>query len=182
MIRRFCVAPMMDRTDRHERFFLRKVTKKAYLYTEMINAQAILNGKNHKVLVHDPSEHPIGIQLGGNDPKKLCEAALIAEEYKYDEINLNVGCPSSKVQNGQFGAVLMKNPSLVSKCVAEIKKKVKVPVTIKCRIGVDNMDEYIDLSNFIEQVSQSGCNVFILHARKALLKGLNAWDCYVTLP
>tara|TARA_Y100000590_G_scaffold93439_1_gene105849 strand:+ start:1505 stop:2461 length:957 start_codon:yes stop_codon:yes gene_type:complete len=173
MIHRFCVAPMMDRTDRHERFFLRSLTKKAYLYTEMINAQAILYGKTEELLMHDPSEHPIGIQLGGNDPAILTEAAIIAETYNYDEINLNIGCPSSKVQSGQFGAILMKNPELVSRCVEEIKKKVKVPVTVKCRIGVDNMDEQIGLSRFVNQVSKSGCSLFILHARKALLKGLS---------
>ena len=158
MIHRFCVAPMMDRTDRHERFFLRSLTKKAYLYTEMINAQAILYGKTEELLMHDPSEHPIGIQLGGNDPAILTEAAIIAETYNYDEINLNIGCPSSKVQSGQFGAILMKNPELVSRCVEEIKKKVKVPVTVKCRIGVDNMDEQIGLSRFVNQVSKSGCS------------------------
>ena len=173
MIHRFCVAPMMDRTDRHERFFLRSLSKKAYLYTEMININSLLYGNKKEILLFNQCEHPLGIQLGGNDPQKLTEAAIISEFYGYDEINLNIGCPSTKVQNGEFGAVLMKHPKLVAECVKTINDKVKIPVSVKCRIGIDDMDEERDLSNFIREVSDSGCNVFIVHARKAWLKGLS---------
>ena len=173
MIHRFCVAPMMDRTDRHERFFLRSLSKKAYLYTEMINANAVLFGNQNELLKFNECEHPLAIQLGGNDPIKLSEAATISESYGYDEINLNVGCPSTKVQNGDFGAILMRNPNLVAKCVKAIKNNVNIPVSIKCRIGVDDMDEEKDLNTFIKKVSNSGCKIFIIHARKAWLKGLS---------
>ena len=173
MIHRFCVAPMMDRTDRHERFFLRSLSKKAYLYTEMINANAVLFGNQNELLKFNECEHPLAIQLGGNDPIKLSEAATISESFGYDEINLNVGCPSTKVQNGDFGAILMRNPNLVAKCVKAIKNNVNIPVSIKCRIGVDDMDEEKDLNTFIKKVSDSGCKVFIIHARKAWLKGLS---------
>ena len=173
MDRRFCVAPMMDRTDRHERFFLRSLSKKAYLYTEMINANAVLFGDQNKLLKFNECEHPLAIQLGGNDPIKLRDSAIISEAYGYDEINLNIGCPSSKVQNGEFGAVLMKNPKLVAQCMKSIKDKVKIPVSVKCRIGIDDMNENKDLSAFIKEVSDSGCKVFIVHARKAWLKGLS---------
>ena len=173
MIHRFCVAPMMDRTDRHERFFLRSLSKNAYLYTEMINANAVLFGDQNELLKFNECEHPLAIQLGGNDPIKLSEAATISESYGYDEINLNVGCPSTKVQNGDFGAILMRNPNLVAKCVKAIKNNVNIPVSIKCRIGVDDMDEEKDLNTFIKKVSNSGCKIFIIHARKAWLKGLS---------
>ena len=173
MDRQFCVAPMMDRTDRHERFFLRSLSKKAFLYTEMINVNALLYGDKKDILLFDQCEHPLGIQLGGNDPIKLGDSAIISEAYGYDEINLNIGCPSSKVQNGEFGAVLMKNPKLVAQCIKSIKDKVKIPVSVKCRIGVDDMSEDKDLSAFIKEVSDSGCKVFIVHARKAWLKGLS---------
>jgi len=173
MIHRFCVAPMMDRTDRHERFFLRSLSKKAYLYTEMINANAVLFGNQNELLKFNECEHPLAIQLGGNDPIKLSEAATISESYGYDEINLNVGCPSTKVQNGDFGAILMRNPNLVAKCIKAIKNNVNIPVSIKCRIGVDDMDEEKDLNNFVKKVSDSGCKIFIIHARKAWLNGLS---------
>ena len=173
MIRRFCVAPMMDRTDRHERFFLRSLSKKAYLYTEMINANAVLFGDQNELLKFNECEHPLAIQLGGNDPIKLSEAATISESYGYDEINLNIGCPSNKVQSGNFGAILMNKPNLVAKCVKAIKNKVNIPVSVKCRIGVDDMDEEKDLNTFIKKVSDSGCKIFIVHARKAWLKGLS---------
>ena len=173
MIHRFCVAPMMDRTDRHERFFLRSLSKNAYLYTEMINANAVLFGNQNELLKFNECEHPLAIQLGGNDPIKLSEAATISESYGYDEINLNIGCPSNKVQSGNFGAILMNKPNLVAKCVKAIKNKVNIPVSVKCRIGVDDMDEEKDLNTFIKKVSESGCEVFIVHARKAWLKGLN---------
>ena len=173
MSHRFCVAPMMDRTDRHERFFLRSLSKKAYLYTEMINANAVLFGNQNKLLKFNECEHPLAIQLGGNDPIKLSEAASISESYGYDEINLNIGCPSSKVRIGNFGAILMKKPNLVAKCVRAIKNKVNIPVSVKCRIGVDDMDEEEDLTTFIKKVGDAGCKVFIIHARKAWLKGLS---------
>mgnify|MGYP002830513737 FL=1 len=173
MDRRFCVAPMMDRTDRHERFFLRSLSKKTFLFTEMINVNALLYGNEKKLLYFNHCEHPLAIQLGGNDPQKFTEAAIISEKYGYDEVNLNIGCPSSKVQSGSFGAVLMKNPKLVSCCVRSVIDKVKVPVSIKCRLGVDNMDEDKELSAFIKQVRDSGCNIFIIHARKAWLQGLS---------
>ena len=173
MIHRFCVAPMMDRTDRHERFFLRSLSKKAYLYTEMINANAVLFGNQNELLKFNECEHPLAIQLGGNDPIKLSEAATISESYGYDEINLNIGCPSNKVQSGNFGAILMNKPNLVAKCVKAIKNKVNIPVSVKCRIGVDDMDEEKDLNTFIKKVSDSGCKIFIVHARKAWLKGLS---------
>ena len=173
MSHRFCVAPMMDRTDRHERFFLRSLSKKAYLYTEMINANAVLFGNQNELLKFNECEHPLAIQLGGNDPIKLSEAASISESYGYDEINLNIGCPSAKVRNGNFGAILMKKPNLVAKCVRAIKNKVNIPVTVKCRIGVDDMDEEEDLNTFIKKVGDAGCKVFIVHARKAWLKGLS---------
>ena len=173
MDRRFCVAPMMARTDRHERFFLRSLSKKTVLFTEMINVNTLLHGNKKQLLSFNHCEHPLAIQLGGNDPHKLTEAAIISEIYGYDEVNLNIGCPSPKVQNGAFGAVLMKNPKLVSYCVRSVIDKVKVPVSIKCRIGVDDMDEDKELSSFIEQVRDAGCNIFIIHARKAWLKGLS---------
>ena len=173
MIHRFCVAPMMDRTDRHESFFLRSLSKKAYLYTEMINANAVLFGDQNELLKFNECEHPLAIQLGGNDPIKLSEAATISESYGYDEINLNIGCPSNKVQSGNFGAILMNKPNLVAKCVKAIKNKVNIPVSVKCRIGVDDMDEEKDLNTFIKKVSDSGCKIFIVHARKAWLKGLS---------
>ncbi len=173
MSHRFCVAPMMDRTDRHERFFLRSLSKKAYLYTEMINANAVLFGDQNELLKFNECEHPLAIQLGGNDPIKLSEAATISESYGYDEINLNIGCPSNKVQSGNFGAILMNKPNLVAKCLKAIKNKVNIPVSVKCRIGVDDMDEEKDLNTFIKKVSDSGCKIFIVHARKAWLKGLS---------
>ena len=171
--RRFCVAPMMDRTDRHERFFLRTLSKKAPLYTEMINVNALLYGKKEKLLLFNKCEHPPAIQLGGSDPYKMTDAAIISEDYGYDEININVGCPSSRVQKAEFGAVLMKNPKLVAKCVKNILNSINLPVTVKCRIGVDFMDEDKDLTKFISEVKDAGCKVFLVHARKAWLKGLS---------
>ena len=173
MSHRFCVAPMMDRTDRHCRYFHRSLTKRSLLYTEMLHSNAIINGKTYDLLKYSQQEHPLAIQLGGADPKSLSEAASVAEDFGYSEINLNVGCQSSKVQKGKFGAVLMKEPQLVSSCVNEIIKSVRIPVTVKCRIGVDDMDEDTELDNFIKQVSLSGCDTFIIHARKAWLKGLS---------
>ena len=173
MSHRFSVAPMMDRTDRHCRYFHRLLTKKSKLYTEMLHSNAILKGDTERLLEFKNEEHPLAIQLGGSDPKSLAEASVIAEKFGYKEINLNVGCPSSKVQKGKFGAVLMKEPKLVSECINEMYKSVNIPVTVKCRIGVDDMDKESELDRFVEEVSSSGCNTFIVHARKAWLKGLS---------
>ena len=176
MNHRFCVAPMMDRTDRHCRYFHRLLTKRSFLYTEMLHSNAILNGDVNKLLEFKAEEHPLAIQLGGSDPSSLAEASVISEEFGFKEINLNVGCPSSKVQKGRFGAVLMREPELVSKCIYAMKKSVSIPVTVKCRIGVDDMDEDAYLDKFIKKVSFSGCETFIIHARKAWLSGLSPKD------
>ena len=176
MNHRFCVAPMMDRTDRHCRYFHRLLTKRSFLYTEMLHSNAILNGDVNKLLEFKTEEHPLAIQLGGSDPSSLAEASVISEEFGFREINLNIGCPSSKVQKGRFGAVLMREPELVSKCIYAMKKSVSIPVTVKCRIGVDDMDEDAYLDKFIKEVSFSGCETFIIHARKAWLSGLSPKD------
>ena len=173
MIRRFCVAPMMERTDRHERVFLRCITKQAFLYTEMIHINTILYGDRVPLLSYNNIEHPLAIQLGGSDPTKLAECATLAEESGFKEVNLNVGCPSKKVQNGSFGAILMLNPLLVAKCIKAMSEACSIPVTIKCRIGVDDMCEENGLSNFIKIIADAGVRTFIIHARKAILKGLN---------
>ena len=176
MNHRFCVAPMMDRTDRHCRYFHRLLTKRSFLYTEMLHSNAILNGDVNKLLEFRAEEHPLAIQLGGSDPSSLAEASVISEEFGFEEINLNIGCPSSKVQKGRFGAVLMREPELVSKCIYAMKKSVSIPVTVKCRIGVDDMDEDAYLDKFIKELSFSGCETFIIHARKAWLSGLSPKD------
>jgi tRNA-dihydrouridine synthase A len=142
----------------------------------MLHSNAILKGDTNKLLSYSQSEHPLAIQLGGSDPISLAEASQISEDFGYKEINLNVGCPSSKVQKGRFGAILMKEPDLVSKCVSAMKNSVDIPVTVKCRIGVDDMDEDVQLDKFIKEVSSSGCETFIIHARKAWLKGLSPKD------
>jgi len=176
MSHRFSVAPMMDRTDRHCRYFHRLLTKRSFLYTEMLHANAVLKGDTEKLLNHHADEHPLVLQLGGSDPSALAEASSISEKFGYSEINLNVGCPSSKVQKGRFGAVLMKEPKLVAKCISQMKEATTLPITVKCRIGVDDMDQNIHLDNFINEVSSAGCNTFIIHARKAWLKGLSPKD------
>jgi tRNA-dihydrouridine synthase A len=164
---------MMDWTDRHCRFFHRLLTRRARLYTEMVTAQAILHGDHDRLLGFDAQEHPVGLQLGGNDPGKLAEAAAVGESYGYDEINLNVGCPSDRVQGGNFGACLMADPSLVARCVAAMQKQVRVPVTVKCRIGIDDQDSEHDFKRFVAMVGDAGCRTFIVHARKAWLSGLS---------
>ena len=176
MSHKFSVAPMMDRTDRHCRYFHRLLTKRSLLYTEMLHANAVLKGDTEKLLNHHTDEHPLVLQLGGSDPSALSEASSISEKFGYSEVNLNVGCPSSKVQKGRFGAVLMKEPKLVAKCISQMKEATTLPVTVKCRIGVDDMDQNIHLDNFINEVSSGGCNTFIIHARKAWLKGLSPKD------
>ena len=170
---RLCVAPMMTHTDRHFRYFLRLISRHVLLYTEMITTGAIIYGKQFHRLEYDNSEHPLALQLGGSDPRELAECAKIAEEYGYDEINLNVGCPSDRVQNGQFGACLMSNPQLVGECVHAMQQSVSIPVTVKTRTGIDDMDNYEFLTEFINTVSTAGCRTFIIHARKAWLNGLS---------
>jgi tRNA-dihydrouridine synthase A len=171
--RRLSVAPMMDWTDRHCRFFLRQFSPRTLLYTEMITAAAIVRGKRERLLAYDVAEHPLALQLGGSEPRLLAEAARIGAKEGYDEINLNVGCPSERVQSGAFGACLMAEPALVAHCVAAMRQAVAVPVTVKCRIGIDAHDEYSYLANFVEVVAGSGARTFIVHARKAILKGLS---------
>ena len=170
---RFSVAPMMDWTDRHCRVFHRLLAPHARLYTEMVHAQAVRLGDRERLLGFAPVEHPLALQLGGSEPAQLAEAARIGEEWGYDEINLNVGCPSDRVQAGRFGACLMREPSLVADCVAAMRATVRVPVTVKCRIWVDDQDEESALDCFIEKVSATGCSTFVVHARKAWLQGLS---------
>ncbi len=170
---KFSVAPMMDWTDRHCRFFHRVLTRGALLYTEMVAAEAVIHGKRASLLGFSPEEHPVALQLGGSDPAKLAEAAAIGEAWGYDEINLNVGCPSDRVQGGNFGACLMADPALVARCVAAMIGAVRIPVTVKCRIGIDDQDSEADLDRFISTVADAGCRTFIVHARKAWLKGLS---------
>jgi tRNA-dihydrouridine synthase A len=169
----FAVAPMIDWTDRHYRFFARQLSRHALLYTEMIVADAILRGDREKLLGHDASEHPVALQLGGNDPAKMAEAARIAEGFGYDEINMNVGCPSDRVQSGTFGACLMQEPALVAECVGAMKAAVKIPVTVKCRIGVDDQDPEVALRALVVRVADAGADAVWVHARKAWLQGLS---------
>src|SRR5262245_35745170 len=171
--RRFCVAPMLDWTDRHCRFFHRLLSRQARLYSEMLTAAAVLHGDRQRLLAFSPVEHPVALQLGGCDPTALAEAAAIGEAHGYDEINLNVGCPSDRVQEGRFGACLMAEPRLVARSVAAMQAQLKVPVSVKCRIGIDDQDSQRDLDRFVGTVADAGCNSFIVHARKAWLKGLS---------
>ena len=163
---------MMDWTYRNCRYFLRLFSPEILLYTEMVVAQAILRGDREYLLGYDRTEHPVALQLGGSDPRALAEAARIGEDFGYDEINLNVGCPSDRVREGTFGACLMDRPRLVADCVAAMRDSVSVPVTVKTRIGIDDRDDYDFLCDFIDKVSAAGCEVFIIHARKAILTGL----------
>ncbi len=169
----FAVAPMMEWTDRHCRYFHRQLTRRAWLYTEMVTASAILFGNRDRLLGFHPDEHPVALQLGGSDPCQLANAARIGEDYGYDEINLNIGCPSDRVQNGRFGACLMAEPNVVAQCVRAMAAAVRAPVTVKCRIGIDDQDDEEDLARFVDAVSGAGCRKFIVHARKAWLKGLS---------
>lgn len=170
---KFSIAPMMACTDRHYRYFARLLTRKALLYTEMITADAIIHGDRERFLGYDPIEHPVALQLGGSDPEKLAICTKIADDYGYDEINLNVGCPSERVQSGSFGACLMKEPALVADCVAAMKSVTQLPVTVKTRIGVDDQDSYEFLHDFIGCLVQEKIDGVIVHARKAWLKGLS---------
>lgn len=167
------IAPMMDYTDRHCRYFFRLISKKVWLFTEMITAKAILHGDQKKLLAYHPSEHPICLQLGGSDPNELASATKIAAAYDYDEINLNVGCPSVKVRSGMFGACLMAKPDLVARCIDAMQNASATPVSIKTRIGINHQDSYEFLSHFVHTIAKTGCKNFIIHARKAWLNGLS---------
>ncbi|RAN77166.1 tRNA dihydrouridine(20/20a) synthase DusA [Bacillus sp. SRB_336] len=170
---RLCVAPMMDWTDRHCRYFHRLLTPRARLYTEMVTSAALVRGKQLRLLEHSQQEHPLALQLGGSDPLELAQAARMGAEAGYDEINLNVGCPSDRVQSGRFGACLMREPELVGECVKAMRDATSVPVTVKCRIGVDDQDDYAGLQHFTELMLQAGVEVLVVHARKAWLQGLS---------
>ena len=170
---RFSVAPMMDWTDRHCRFFHRILSRQARLYTEMLAARAVLHGERDRLLRFDAAEHAVALQLGGSDPAELAAAARIGADYGFDEINLNIGCPSERVQSGAFGACLMREPELVGDCVAAMKARIKIPVTVKCRTGVDEQDPEAALGLLAGRVIAAGCDGLIVHARKAWLKGLS---------
>jgi tRNA-dihydrouridine synthase A len=167
------IAPMMDVTDRHCRFFLRQINARARLYTEMITTGALIHGDVRRHLAFNDAEHPVALQLGGSEPQDLAHCAKLGEQYGYDEINLNIGCPSERVQRGAFGACLMAEPALVAECVSAIKDKTSLPVTVKHRIGIDKAEEYSFVRDFVGAVAQAGCRTFIVHARNAVLKGLS---------
>ncbi len=173
---RFAVAPMMDWTTRYCRYFHRTMTRHSVLYTEMVTADAVIHGNRQHILGFDNAEHPISVQLGGSEPHKLAEAAKICEAEGYDEINLNVGCPSDRVQSGAFGACLMAEPQTVAKCVAAMKQVVRLPITVKCRIGIDDQDSEEALDTFADAVVAAGVDALTVHARKAWLKGLSPKD------
>ena len=167
------IAPMMDRTDRHFRYLLRLIGPEMLLYTEMVVGQAVRHGDRERHLAYDPVEHPLALQLGGSDPEILAEAAVVGERYGYDEINLNIGCPSDRVQSGEFGACLMDQPQRVAECVTAIRERIASPVTIKTRIGIDDQDSYEFLTAFVDTLIAAGVDTFIVHARKAILQGLS---------
>ena len=169
MNRKVCVAPMMDCTDRHERFFLRLISKNVLLYTEMIVSEAISRGDKKKLLTFNLNEKPLALQVGGSSAKLLAEAAKTGEDFGYDEINLNLGCPSRKVQKNKFGACLMKEPNLVADCLTEMMASCSIPVTVKTRIGYDDVEDYESLKNFIQILKKTGVKTFVIHARKAML-------------
>ena len=170
---RFCVAPMLDWTDRHCRFFHRLISQHALLYTEMVTTGALIHGDHHRFLQHMPLINPVAFQLGGSNPQELAICARMVEDYGYTEVNLNVGCPSDRVQNGRFGACLMAEPELVAECIAAMSRAVAIPVTVKSRIGIDERDSYQELAHFIATIANAGCQTFIVHARKAWLSGLS---------
>src|ERR1700744_4914767 len=170
---RFSVAPMMDWTDRHCRVFHRLLSRRARLYTEMLTTGAVIHGDRARLLGFDASEHPVALQLGGSDPADLATSAKIGEDFGYDEINLNVGCPSDRVKDGRFGACLMAEPELVATCVEAMKRAVKIPVTVKCRIGIDDQDPEISLDALARAVVAAGSDALTVHARKAWLNGLS---------
>lgn len=170
---RVSVAPMMDWTDRHCRYFLRLVSRRVLLYTEMVTTGALLHGDRERFLAYHPDERPLALQLGGSEPAELAACARMAEAHGYDEVNLNVGCPSDRVQSGRFGACLMAEPELVAECVAAMRGACGIPVTVKTRIGVDERDSYEELTDFVSTVQAAGCGTFVIHARKAWLEGLS---------
>jgi tRNA-dihydrouridine synthase A len=170
---RFCVAPMMEWTDRHCRYLHRLLTRRARLYTEMVTADAVIRGDRNRLLAFDRFERPVALQLGGSEPAKIAEAAKIGADFGYDEVNLNVGCPSDRVQSGRFGACLMREPELVAECVAAMRAAVSIPVTVKCRIGVDDQDPEVALRAMIAACADAGVTIFAVHARKAWLQGLS---------
>ena len=172
LIRKFSIAPMLDWTDRHCRYFLRLLSKHSLLYTEMVTTGAIISGKGD-YLGFNHEEHPVALQLGGSNPEHMAKCAVLAQERGYDEVNINVGCPSDRVKNGSFGACLMAQPEVVADNVKAMQAEVDIPVTVKCRIGIDDMDEYEDFARFIDIVANAGCDTFIVHARKAWLQGLS---------
>ncbi len=170
---RFSVAPMMDWTDRHCRVFHRLLSRRARLYTEMLTTGAVIHGDRQRLLGFDASEHPVALQLGGSNPADLAASAVIGEDFGYDEINLNVGCPSDRVKDGRFGACLMAEPHLVAECIAAMKKAVSIPVTVKCRIGIDDQDPEVALDTLAQAVLAAGADALVVHARKAWLNGLS---------
>ncbi len=171
--RKLSIAPMMDRTDRHFRYFLRLISKHTLLYTEMITSRAIVHGDRDHLLDYSEREHPLALQVGGSDPAELSACTQIAEDMGYDEVNLNVGCPSDRVQSGKFGACLLAEPELVAECAGTMQNNVSIPVTVKMRLGIDDRDSYEELISFVQTVSAAGCKTFIMHARKAWLNGLS---------
>ena len=171
---KFSVAPMMEWTDRHERYFLRQISRRALLYTEMITAEAVIHGDRERLLGFSASEHPIALQLGGADPDRMALAAEVGQEYGYDEVNINVGCPSDRVQSGRFGACLMGEAEVVAASVRAMTQATDLEITVKSRIGIDDQDSYDFLRGFVEVVAAAGCKTFIVHARKAMLSGLSA--------
>ncbi len=173
MTHKFSVAPMMDWTDRHCRYFHRLLSKETQLWSEMVTTKAIIYGDKNRLLDFDAAEHPLVLQLGGSEPDEMAQCAKIAQDWGYDEVNINVGCPSDRVQSGSFGACLMQTPEVVAQCVDAMRQVSDIPVSVKSRIGVDDMEHYDELVNFITQVENAGCNNFVIHARKAWLKGLS---------
>ena len=171
--RKVSVAPMMDCTDRHDRFFIRLMSKNVMLYSEMVATKSAIHGDRKKILTYSPEEKPIALQVGGSDKKELSQVARIADDMGYDEININLGCPSKKVQKNKFGACLIKEPNLVAECINEMVNSCKIPVSAKTRIGFDDIEDFNYLNSFVKKISDSGCKVIILHARKAILKGLS---------
>lgn len=171
--RRLAVAPMLDWTDRHCRYFLRLISRRTLLYTEMVTTGALIHGDRPRHLDFDPAEHPVALQLGGSDPRDMALCARLGASWGYDEININCGCPSDRVQNGRFGACLMAEPGLVADCVSAMKSVVEIPVTVKSRIGIDERDSYGELVEFVGRVAEAGCDALIVHARKAWLQGLS---------
>lgn len=169
----FCVAPMMGWTDRHFRSLFRLISSEARLYTEMVTSAALIHGKAERLLAYSPEEHPLALQIGGSNPAEMAVCAKMAEDYGYHEVNINVGCPSDRVQSGNFGACLMAEPDLVAECVSAMRAVVDIPVTVKCRVGIDEHDSDEYFFHFIDTVAQAGCDVFLVHARKAWLKGLS---------